>query len=250
MSNLAANDSTLPQASPPVFVTTRWTRVLQARGDSTEAKTALSDLCAAYYAPVHAFIRRNAPDEDSARDLTQEFFARLLTRGGIDHADPQRGRFRSFLLGAVKHFLADMRDHDRRLKRGAGQAIESLDARAGSPSGPEEPSSNAAGPDQEFDHKWALTLLSRALAAMAQEYKEAGKSVQFEALKPWLTGDDEHISQAEAARQLGMNEGAVKVAIHRLRRRLRDVIKNEISQTVKDRADIDLEMHDLLEALL
>lgn len=250
MSNLATNDSTPRQASPPVFVTTRWTRVLQAKGDSTEAKAALSDLCAAYYAPVFAFIRRNAPDEDSARDLTQEFFARLLARGGIDNVDPQRGRFRSFLLGAVKHFLADMRDHDRRLKRGEGQAIESLDAEAGNSSGLEAPDSKAAAPDRGFDHKWALTLLGRAFATIEQEYKEAGKSRQFEALKPWLTGDGENVSQAEAARQLGMNEGAVKVAIHRLQRRLRDLIKNEISQTVKDRADIDIEMHDLLEALL
>jgi RNA polymerase sigma factor (sigma-70 family) len=224
--------------------------VLEARGDSTEAKAALSDLCAAYYAPVFAFIRRNAPEEDAARDLTQEFFARLLARGGIDTVDPQRGRFRSFLLGAVKHFLSDMRDHDRRLKRGAGQPIESLDAEAGTASGLQAPDLTAAAPDREFDHKWALTLLDRALAAMAQEYKEAGKSGQFEALKPWLTGDAGTISQAEAARQLEMNEGAVKVAIHRLRRRLRDVIKNEISQTVKNRADIDPEMHDLLEALL
>ena len=232
------------------FATTRWTRVLQARGDSAEAKTALSDLCAAYYPPVFAFIRRSAFDEDSARDLTQEFFARLLGRGGIDAVEPQRGRFRSFLLGAVKHFLADMRDHDRRLKRGAGRALESLDAEAGTSSGLQAPDSKTASPDEEFDHKWALTLLDRALAALAQEYKEAGKITQFEALKPWLTGDDGSISQAEAARKLEMNEGAVKVAVHRLRRRLREVLKNEISQTVKDPADIDREMHDLLEALL
>ncbi len=233
-----------------MFVTTRWTRVLQARGDSTEAKAALSDLCAAYYAPVFAFVRRSAPDEDSARDLTQEFFARLLARGGIATVDPQRGRFRSFLLGAVKHFLADMRAHDRRLKRGAGQAVESLDAGTGTQPGLEAPDATAAAPDREFDHKWALTLLDRAFTVMAQEYKEAGKSGQFEALKPWLTGDGENVSQAEAARQLDMNEGAVKVAIHRLRRRFREVIKTEISQTVKDHAEIDLEMHDLLEALL
>ena len=249
-SDLTTKDSTPPPPARPAFVTTRWTRVLEARGDSTEAKAALSDLCAAYYAPVFAFIRRNAPDEEAARDLTQEFFARLLARGGIDTVDPRRGRFRSFLLGAVKHFLADMRDHDRRLKRGGGRAIESLDADAGTPSGLEGPGSNAAGPDQEFDHKWALTLLGRALATMAQEYAEAGKSVHFETLKPWLTGDGGSISQTEAAGQLQMNEGAVKVAIHRLRRRLREVIKNEISQTVKDRADIDMEMHALLEALL
>lgn len=246
---MTSNDSTTRPAAA-TFVTTRWTRVLEARGDSAEAKQALSDLCAAYYAPVFAFVRRSAPDEDSARDLTQEFFARLLARGGIANVDPQRGRFRSFLLGAVKHFLSDMRDHDRRLKRGAGQANESLDAVAETASSLESPDSKAAPPDREFDRKWALTVLGRALAAMAEEYKDAGKSEHFEALKPWLTGDHENISQAEAARQLEMNEGAVKVAIHRLRRRLRDVIKNEISQTVKNRADIDLEMHDLLEALL
>jgi RNA polymerase sigma-70 factor (ECF subfamily) len=233
-----------------VFVTTRWTRVLEARGDSTEAKAALGDLCAAYYAPVFAFIRRNAPDEDSARDLTQEFFARLLARGGIAAADPQRGRFRSFLLGAVKHFLADMRDHDRRLKRGAGRPIESLDAQTGTSPGLQAPDLRAAAPDREFDHQWALTLLDLSLAALAQEYKAAGKSRQFEALKPWLTGDSEKMSHADAARQLDMNQGAVKVAVHRLRRRLRDAIKNEISHTVKDRADIDREMRDLLEALL
>ncbi len=245
---MTSDDSTPPPCARPAFVTTRWTRVLEARGNSPDAKTALSDLCAAYYAPVFAFIRRGASDEEAARDLTQEFFARLLAHGGIGSVDPQRGRFRSFLLGAVKHFLSDMRDHDRRLKRGAGQPIASLDAETGT--GLQTPDSKAVLPDREFDHKWALTLLDRALAVMAQEYKEAGKSVQFQALKPWLTGDGEDISQAEAARQLEMNEGAVKVAIHRLRRRLRDTIKNEISQTVKDRSDIDLEMRDLLEALL
>jgi RNA polymerase sigma-70 factor (ECF subfamily) len=233
-----------------VFVTTRWTRVLEARGDSTEARAALGDLCAAYYAPVFAFIRRNAPDEETARDLTQEFFARLLARGGIGNADPQRGRFRSFLLGAVKHFLADMRDHDRRLKRGAGRPVESLDAQTGTSPGLQAPDPRAASPDREFDHKWALTMLDMALAALAQEYNDAGKSAQFEALKPWLTGDSEKMPQAEAARKLDMNGGAAKVAIHRLRRRLRDAIKNEISHTVKDSTDIDREMRELLEALL
>ena len=233
-----------------MFVTTRWTRVLEARGDSTEARAALGDLCAAYYAPVFAFIRRNAPDEETARDLTQEFFARLLARGGIGNADPQRGRFRSFLLGAVKHFLADMRDHDRRLKRGAGRPVESLDAQTGTSPGLQAPDPRAASPDREFDHKWALTMLDMALAALAQEYNDAGKSAQFEALKPWLTGDSEKMPQAEAARKLDMNGGAAKVAIHRLRRRLRDAIKNEISHTVKDSTDIDREMRELLEALL
>jgi RNA polymerase sigma factor (sigma-70 family) len=250
MSNLATNGSTPRQASPPVFVTTRWTRVLQAKGDSTEAKAALSDLCAAYYAPVFAFIRRNAPDEDSARDLTQEFFARLLARGGIDNVDPQRGRFRSFLLGAVKHFLAEMHGRDRRLKRGAGQSMESIDPGSDTSPGLQLADPKAPSPDREFDRKWALTLLDRALGVLAEEHLAAGKAGQFDVLKPWLTGDTENISQAAAARQLGLNENAVKVAIHRLRRRFREVIKNEIGHTLNDLAHVDEEMRYLLEALL
>src|SRR5439155_19633450 len=226
------------------------TRVLEARGDSPDAKAAFSELCAAYYAPALAFIRRNAPDEDAARDLTQEFFSRLLARQGIDNVDPRRGRFRSFLLGAVKHFLADMRDHAHRLKRGAGQPLETIEPGTDTSPGLELPDCNHPSPDRVFDRRWALTLLDRALAALAEEHKAAGKSDQFETLKPWLTGDTENISQADAARQLNLNEGAVKVAIHRLRRRFREVIKNELGQTVNDRAQVDEELHHLLEALL
>lgn len=242
------SDPTTSNASA-AFVTTQWTRVLEARGDSSEAKSALSDLCAAYYAPVFSFIRRNASDEDSARDLTQEFFARILALQGIDGADPQRGRFRSYLLGAVKHFLSDMRDHARRLKRGSGQPLESIDS--GTDSSPELQLADSAAqsPDREFDRKWALTLLDRALVLLAQEHKAAGKESQFEVLKPWLTGDTENLSQVQVARELGINEGAVKVAIHRLRRRFREIIKNEVSQTVSDNADVNQELKYLLEAL-
>jgi len=245
-----STDSHTPAAASATFVTTQWTRVLEARGDSPDAQAALSDLCAAYYAPVFAFIRRDAPDEDAARDLTQEFFARLLARQGIATVDPQRGRFRSFLLGAVKHFLADMRDHAQRLKRGAGQPLESIEPGTDTSPGLQLPDLNAPSPDHEFDHKWALTLLDRALALLAQEHEAAGKADHFEALKPWLSGDSENISQAEAAARLGLNEGAVKVAIHRLRRLFREVIRNEIGQTVSDRAQVDAELHYLLEALL
>jgi len=224
--------------------------VLEARGDSPEAKAALSDLCAAYYTPVFAFIRRSAPDEDSSRDLTQEFFARLLAGQGFATVDPQRGRFRSFLLGAVKHFLADMREHDHRLKRGAGQPLEPIEPGTDTSPGLQVPDLKAPSPDREFDRKWALTLLARALTALAREHAASGKAEHFDALKPWLTGDTENISQAEAAARLGLNEGAVKVAIHRLRRRFREVIKQEIAQTVGDPAQVDLELHYLLEALL
>ena len=235
--------------SPEAFVTTRWTRVLEARGDSPEAKAALGDLCAAYYAPVLAFIRRKATDEDAARDLTQEFFSRLLGRQGIGNVDPQRGRFRSFLLGAVKHFLSDMHDHACRLKRGAGQSFETIDPGTDTSPGLQLPDANMPSPDREFDRKWALTVLDRALAALAEEHKSAGKSAQFEALKPWLTGDAESFSQADAARQLGINEGAVKVAIHRLRRRFRELVKTEIGQTLNDPSHVTDELACLMAAL-
>ena len=237
-------------SGPEAFRTTRWTQVLQARGDSPEAKTALSELCSAYYAPVFGFIRRTARDEEAARELTQEFFRRLLAGNGIEGVEPTRGRFRSFLLGAVKHFLADMRKHDHRLKRGAGQRMESLESGTETSPGLQLVDPAASNPEREFDHRWALTMLERALAALAREQELAGKAVQFEALKPWLTGEIENFSQAEAGRQLGLDEGAVKVAIHRLRRRFRDVLKSEIGQTLSDRAHVEEEFHYLLEALL
>jgi RNA polymerase sigma-70 factor (ECF subfamily) len=246
---LTSSDSSPRHAAPPAFVTTQWTRVLQARGDSPEAKAALGDLCAAYYAPVFAFIRRSAPDEDSARDLTQEFFARLLARHGIESVDRQQGRFRSYLLGSVKNFFGDMRKHDHRLKRGAGRPMESIDPGTDTSPGLQLPDEHAPAPDREFDRKWALTLLDRTLAALAREHQSTGKSDRFDVLKPWLTGDAENTSQADAAARLGLNEGAVKVAIHRLRRRFRQLIKDEIRQTVSDPAHVEQELQCLLQAL-
>jgi RNA polymerase sigma-70 factor (ECF subfamily) len=246
---LTSEHSTPERSTPAAFVTTQWTQVLEARGDSPAAKAALSDLCAAYYAPVFAFIRRNAPDEDAGRDLTQEFFARLLARQGIATVDPQRGRFRSFLLGAVKHFLADMSDHDHRLKRGAGQPMESIDPGTDTSPGLQLRDPNASSPDREFDRKWALTVLGRALATLAEEHKAAGRPEHFDALKPWLNGDPETLSQADAAHQLGMSEGAVAVAIHRLRRRFREVVKGEIARTLHDPAQVGDELACLVAAL-
>jgi DNA-directed RNA polymerase specialized sigma24 family protein len=181
--------------------------------------------------------------------LTQEFFARLLARNRIDNADSQRGRFRSYLLGAAKHFLADARAHDRRLKRGGGQQIESLDRETETSTSVQLPDPNSPSPDHEFDRKWALTLLDRVLASLAEEHKWAGNEKQFEILKPWLTGDTENLSQAAAASQLSMNEAAVKVAIHRLRRRFRELIKSEIRETLNDPEQVNNELQHLICAL-
>jgi RNA polymerase sigma factor (sigma-70 family) len=236
----SANQPTPPSARTDAapsrgFHTTQWTRVLQARGDSDESRAALSDLCEAYYAPVFAFIRAQLRNEDHARDLTQEFFARLLKKSGFSKLDPARGRFRSYLLAAVKHFLSDMRDREAAAKRNPGQPLESLQRDTTSTQTEIQiPDPNATAPDIEFDRKWAMTLLDRALTQLTEEHKAEGKSQLFETLKPWLTGDTENIRQSEAASALDMNESTFKVSIHRLRRRFRDAVKMQIAATLPE----------------
>jgi len=239
-------------ASPPAFAPTRWTLVLRARGESVEARGALSELCESYYQPVLRFLRRDGRDEDAARELAQEFFARVLSRGGFDGADPERGRFRSYLLGALKHFLSSISEHARRQKRGGGIAPESIHATAPDSDasvGVEIADSNATAPDKNFDREWALTVMARALESLQREMNASGKEDQFETLKPWLIGDAPSMSQADAARHLGINEGAVKVAVHRLRKRFRDSVRAEIAQTLRDTAMVDEELQQLIAAL-
>jgi RNA polymerase sigma-70 factor (ECF subfamily) len=239
-------------ASSHAFAPTRWTLILRARGESVEARAALGELCEAYYQPVLRFLRREGRDQDSARELTQEFFARILAGGAFDEVDPERGRFRSYLLGALKHFLADQRKAGQRLKRGGGVTPESLDAPG--PMSDDSPGLDVAGPvaappDADFDREWALTVMDRALTSLQREFTASGKADHFEALKPWLMGDGGTGSQAGAARLLGLSEGAVKVGIHRLRKRFRDVVRTEIAQTLRDRALVDEELGHLVEAL-
>lgn len=230
------------------FATTRWTRVVAARGNSTLAGDALAALCEAYYAPVQAFLRATLCDEDRARDLTQEFFARVLRGGALDHATPTRGRFRSFLLGAVKHFLADMRDRERAAKRGGGAEtvpiVPATDTSPGfEPSTPDQTSN-----DSLFDREWAITLLDRALGIIEREWNDAGKSDQFVLLKPWLTGA-ETTPAAEVAAHVGLNENAWSVAVHRLRKRFREIVKLEIAQTVTGADEQRAELQHLIATL-
>jgi RNA polymerase sigma factor (sigma-70 family) len=236
---------------PAGFVPTRWTLVLKARGDSPAAQSALSELCESYYAPVLAFIRYTGRDEEAARDLTQEFFARLLARRGLDSAEPGHGQFRSFVLGAVKHFLADQHDRAQAAKRGGGQAPMSIEAGDGSHNATQLQIPDPAGPvpDAVFDRQWAHTLVERALNALAAEFAATNKASQFDTLKPWLVGEVDSLSQADAAQRLGLTEGAVKVAVHRLRRRFRDLVKAEIVQTVSDPGQVQEELRYLVEVL-
>jgi RNA polymerase sigma factor (sigma-70 family) len=231
------------------FAPTRWTLVLRARGESVEARGALSELCEAYYQPVFRFLRREGREEDAARELTQEFFARLLTGGGFGAADPRRGRFRSYLLGAVKHFLSNQRDHEQRQKRGSGVAPESLDAQTGTETTLQVADHASTPDDTLFDREWALAVMDRALQSLAAEFTGADKMEQFTALKPWLVGDTATLPQAEAAARLGLSESAIKVAIHRLRKRFREVIRAEIAQTMENPAEVDAELRYLVEVL-
>ena len=244
-------DSTEQSPAPGYFAPTRWTLVLRARGESPEAQKALSELCEDYYQPVFRFLRRGCRDDDTARELTQEFFARLLSRHQLDSVEPGRGRFRSFLLGVVKHFLSDLRDYDRAAKRGGGQAPIpiSLGTAGGTTTEVQIPDPTGPPPDSAFDQDWAATLVDRAVQVLASESVSSGKHEQFTALKPWLLGEVPALSQAEAAQQLGISEGAVKVAIHRLRKRFRELVKTEIGQTVGDPAQVQDELRYLIEVL-
>jgi len=236
---------------PQAFVTTRWTQVLSARGESPEAQVALGQLCEAYWMPVFRFIRRSNYPEDAARDLTQEFFTQLLAHQGLDQVDPGKGRFRSYLLGAVKHFLSDQQDRANAVKRGGGQVSVPLELKVETHTTASMQITDPATPvpDAFFDHQWALNVIDRALNAVAAELVSAGKDGYFEILKPWLVGEVGELSQSEAARQLSMSEGAVKVAIHRLRKRFRGLVKQEIAGTVDASTSVQEELHYLLEAL-
>ena len=236
---------------PGAFAPTRWTLVLRSHGESSEAQAALSELCEAYYQSILRFLQREGRDDDDARELTQEFFARILSGHGFDGAEPGRGRFRSYLLGALKHFLADSRERAQRLKRGGGIVPESLQ---GNPdpttsSALEVGDGLAVAPDVNFDREWALTVMARALDALQHEMTVAGKSDHFETLKPWLMGDSPAMSQSSVAQQLGLTEGAVKVAVHRLRKRFRDAVRKEVAQTLRDPAMVDEELRQLIAAL-
>ncbi len=231
------------------FLTTRWTQVLAAQGASTHAGTALADLCAAYYAPVQSYIARSAHDLGDARDLTQEFFARLLAGRLIAGAEREKGRFRGYLLGAVKHHLADTRDRLRAAKRGAQHEHVPMDAGTDTSPGQEYSAPEPQTPDTFFDRQWCLAVLDHALAALAAEHERQGKIEQFQLLKPWLTGDAASANQSETFVKLGLSEGAAKVAIHRLRRRFRDLVKAEIAQTVCTEEEVREELRYLIEVV-
>jgi DNA-directed RNA polymerase specialized sigma24 family protein len=236
-----------PQQKAPgeEFRTTQWTQVMRAKVDSPEGRRSLAELCNAYYEPVAAFLRCELRDADAARELSHDFFAHMLAGGTIAHAEQERGRFRSYLLGAVKHFLSHRRESMRRLKRGGTvERISLNETEAGS-----VPDSGVLSPDAAFDRQWALTVVARALETLKRECIAEGRADFFEQVKPWLTGDAARGDQAELAAGCGTNANALKVAVHRLKRRFRQLLKAEVAGTLDDSSQVEAEMRALFAAL-
>lgn len=242
--------SPTPNDCPPAagnFAPTRWTLVLKAAGNDRDASLALADLCDAYYTPVFRFIRCRGYNADEARELAHDFFAAQLARGSLSGPDPARGRFRNYLLGAVKFFLCDRFDRTQREKRGGGIFHEPLDFGGEDAPALQIPDPAAAHDDAKFDREWALAVMNRALAALEAEHTGPRRAT-FEALTPWLTGAGPASYTAAAAR-LSVSEGAAKVAVSRLRRRFRELMRAEVAQTLGDPAELDGELRHLFHAL-
>jgi DNA-directed RNA polymerase specialized sigma24 family protein len=229
------------------FCTTRWTVVLTARGHSAEGRAALNALCEAYYEPVLTFLTRSAGDAGAARELAHDFFANLLGGDRLAQVRREGGKFRAYLSGAVKHFVAHRRESERCLRRGGGIAPLSLEA--DDLPGLRLADEQALPPDLAFDRAWATTVLARALAALRAECDHDGRAAHFERLKPWLTGEAAHGAQAEMARELGLDAGALKAAVHRLKCRFRQLVKAEVASTLSPPADVEEEMRALFAAL-
>jgi len=234
---------------PREFATTQWSLVAAARPgetDRTRAREALAELCRRYWYPLYAFVRFRGHSADDAQDLTQSFFARVIETDGLASADPAKGRFRSYLLGAMKHFLANEWRRSRAAKRGGGaRLVEWSEVNAESRFGG---AARDDDPEAVFDREWALETVAGALRALGEEMTRAGKGEQFEALKGTLTGEDD-VARAELAARLGMSEGAVKVAVHRLRRRYRELLRAAVAETVCSEEDLEDEMRYLVDVL-
>jgi RNA polymerase sigma-70 factor (ECF subfamily) len=231
------------------FTTTHWSLILAAgKGVSTGAREAMAALCQTYWYPLYAYVRRQGHQPNDAQDLTQEFFTRLLEKNYLKSADPERGRFRSFLLTAFKRFLSKEHDREKANKRGGGMKLLPLDFEAGEKRYSLEPAHEVT-PESIYEQRWALTLLDRVFARLRDDFEQGGKQKEFACLKVYLTGEAGTPSYKEAGAELHMTEGAVKVSIHRLRRRYRDLVREEIAQTVASPEEVDEELRHLFAAL-
>jgi len=236
---------TLPGSSR--FPTTRWTLVVAAANPGQkEARSALASLCENYWYPLYAYLRRRGYSPDQAQDLTQEFFIRVLEGRYLYRADPQKGRFRAFILTSLKFFVADEEDRERAQKRGGGLVVP-LEFASGEERYQREPAHDET-PERIFERRWALSVLDRVVEKLRGEFVQHGRPEHFERLKVFLLGPSE-APYAALAREMSTSEGAVKVAIHRLRKRYRDLFRKEIADTVADPGEVDSELRYLAAVL-
>lgn len=231
------------------FATTRWSQVIAAGAEHTESsRDALARLCEVYWYPLYVYVRRWGYDADQAQDLTQEFFARLLEKHYLRAADPSRGRFRSFMLASLKHFLSNERDRASAVKRGGRATVVPLEFENAEGRYSREPPDQET-PEKVYERRWAVTLLERTLDRLRSEFTAAGKADVLRHLEGHLTGDQDTPPYADLGAKLGMSEGAIKVAVHRLRRRFGALLREEIAETVSDPAHVDDEIRELFRAL-
>jgi len=241
------SDSTAPGAG--TFALTHWSVVMAAgSSDSTHARDALETLCRTYWHPIYAFVRRQGHSPHDAQDLTQEFFARFLEKNYLDGVDRAKGRFRSFLLTCLKHFLANEWDKAGAQKRGAHPILIPINVQSAETSWGLEPAESMTA-EKLFERRWALTLLEQVLARLRAEYTRDGKARTFEQLKSTLSGERRSVPYAEISARLGISEGAVKVAVHRLRQRYRQLLREEIAHTVSGPDQVEDEIRALFAAL-
>lgn len=231
------------------FATTRWSIVAAAgQQPSADSKRALESLCAAYWHPLYAYVRRRVPDVNEAQELTQAFFAELLEKNYVGSATPQRGRFRSFLLTAFKHFLAKQREKAKAQKRGAGRAPISLDFQSEDSRLSVEPAAGLTA-EQFYDQQWAIALLGQIMQRLKGEFEEAANATRFEKLKSFIIADHAGTTYAQAAAELNMSEAAAKQAASRMRRRYRELLREEIAQTVAGPDEVEDEIRNLFTTL-
>lgn len=242
------SDSASTAAPGDIFATTHWTVVLAAgRRHTPQSDHALEELCRTYWFPLYAYVRRRGHSKEDAEDLTQAFFARFLAKNYLEGLSAERGRFRAFLLAALKHFLINEWRKSQRLKRGGGEVALSLDWETADTQF-QVAATPGLNPEKAYDREWALALLERVIARLCDECAAEGRGRMFEVLKPFLTAGKGALLFAEAAARLDATEGAVRVAAHRLRKRYRQLLRDEIAQTLTDPAQVDEEMRALFSA--
>ncbi len=236
-------------ARNPVFATTHWSVVLQAgESHSPQGSAALEKLCRTYWYPLYAFVRRKGRTEEDAKDLTQQFFARLLERKDFQTVDARKGKFRTFLLTSLTHFLSNERDHAQAAKRGGGRTNIPLDGITAEELHRLEPASDLS-PDKLFDQRWAMTLLGEAVSQLREEMVAAGKGAQFEQLKSFLTDEAGDGEYAAVAQRLGSTSQSVAVMVHRMRQRYGELVRAEVAHTVSSPTEVEEEMRHLYAAL-